>query len=62
MINTGKRMRGIGMLIILSVVLALAIALLWVFLLDADTQQDKNYSGAKLVEQQKLYIKDLSIL
>lgn len=62
MINTEKKINVIGILVALCIALAIVAALLWVFLLDGDKQQNKTYSGAKLVDQRECYIEVRNIL
>lgn len=62
MINTEKKIGIIGILLVLCIALAIAATLVWVFLIDEDKQQNKTYSGAKLVEQRVYYIEDWKIL
>lgn len=62
MINTDKKIGIIGILLALCIALAIIAALSWVFLLGGDKQQDKTYSGAKLVDQRECSIGDWSIL
>lgn len=62
MINTGNRIRSTWILIILSIIIITTAVSLWFLFSSRDTEQDKTYSGAKLVEQKIDHIFDWRIL
>ena len=62
MIDAGKKIRNTVVLLMLSVIIIAAAISAWLLLSGKETQQDKIYSGAKLVKGSQAYVLDWGIL